>query len=279
MLLPKNLKLLTFSKWNNNAPYVPFGFLDFDEESDGAGSYYGLYWFYGREDMEPVVCWYEHEIWSLEITHNCLDDFLVEFGYSESNSDNLDIYDSGSEFLKAKLKAQKGDLDNCILQMNVFVNHVPEDSEAWGILADVHRRKGDTENADKMALKSILSNWSFGFPTQKSIQQFKKINQNGSLSNDSLVKRLNDFELTASYNELSMSYDVVKQAIDEYYEKKEYINALILEHNYALMISNETSSFQFKNDFNVDIWKEQFQLKCEKYLNRSTLSFEDIFKR
>ena len=275
MYFPKNTELLSFSKWKNYAAHIPFGFLDFDEESDGAGNYYGLYWFYGKENSEPVVCWFEHEQSLIAVTHNCLDDFLLEFGYIESTgSVMVDYY---SDFIRAKLKAQKGDLDNSVLQMNEYLNYVPENSEAWGILADVYRRKGNIEKADEMALKSILANWSFGYPTTKSIQQFKKIDKFGALKNDPLVKRIDEFELIVTYNQLTMNYDVVKQAIEEYYEDGDYINALILEHNYASMIGNETSTFQDKNGFDLDVWREQYRLKCEKYLNRSFTTFNETY--
>lgn len=275
MLFPKNVELLSFSEWKNYAPHSPFGFLDFDEESDGAGNYYGLYWFYGKENSEPVVCWFEHEQSLIDVTHNCLNDFLFEFGYINSKDSLTVDFDSGSEFLRAKLKAQKGDLDNSILQMNEYLNHVPENSEAWGILADVYRRKGNIEKADEMALKSILANWAFGYPTTKSIQQFKKIDKFGALKNDPLVKRINEFELIITYNQLTMNYDIVKQAIEEYYENGDYVNALILEHNYALIIGNQTSTFQDKKGFVLHTWQEEYQEKCEKFLNRSFTNFND----
>ena len=122
-------------------------------------------------------------------------------------------------------------------------------------------------------LKSILSNWSFGIPTQKSIQLLKKINQNGILKNDPIIKRLDVLQLTFEYNKTEISYEILKDAYLEYFTVGDFITALILEHNYALMMYFETQSVQDLHNFNLKQWRIDYAFKCKKYLNRTFENF------
>ncbi len=265
MFKPQKIKSVTLNKWENYAPHIPFGFWEFEEQADGTGNYYGLYWSFGKENLEPIICWFEHEQSCINISHKNLKEFLLEFNQSEEEHELVDF---SFAFKRMKLKAQKGEFEFAISQLNKYLSYVPEHSEAWEILSDVYLRIGNKVESDNCALKSILSNWSFGLPRQKSIQLFKKIDRNGILSNDPLVKRLDEILLTFEYNKTEISYNTLKEAYLEYFDNENYIESLILEHNYALMMYFETQAFQDKHNFKVEKWRIEYEQKCKKYLNR-----------
>ena len=62
--------------------YPPLRFIQVRDAELGNGDYYGLYWPYGRENQEPIVCDTLHDEWGLEV---CFSSVLIFIKWLELN--------------------------------------------------------------------------------------------------------------------------------------------------------------------------------------------------
>ncbi|MGG6230753.1 hypothetical protein [Tenacibaculum sp. SDUM215027] len=86
---PKNIDKINLIEDNETGPFPPNGFYKFKEANFGNGDYFGLYWAFGKEHQEPIVCEILHDEGILMPRFSCLNKFLEWY--------QLNDYDWGEE--------------------------------------------------------------------------------------------------------------------------------------------------------------------------------------
>ncbi|EHV55554.1 tetratricopeptide repeat-containing protein, partial [Escherichia coli] len=61
--------------------------------------------------------------------------------------------------------------------------------------------------------------------------------------------------------------------VDTYFAQRKPLQALTLLHNYAWIMSSETTAFQERYDFNIDEWRAKFRQLCLEYFGDSRTQF------
>lgn len=66
---PQNIDALSLADDDvgANGIYPPLGFKSVWDAEPGNGDRYGLYWPYGKEDQDPIICDMIHDEWRLEV--------------------------------------------------------------------------------------------------------------------------------------------------------------------------------------------------------------------
>lgn len=270
MKIPNSVKQIHLAKPAPLGPYPPLGFFPFIEGALGNGDYFGLYYPLGHETSEPIVCEMAHDSGLLILRFRNLEKFLEWADGKEEGGDfeNIPEDDSFASNLyeKAKKFIQEKDLEKGIDLLKQAILSVPEVSEFWIALAGQLRRTNQKELADLAALESIRSAWHFGIPSQSAISQFARIDQNGPLSNDPLVRRNKELNLKFGGTKENAQYDILKEAIFEYHNQAKHIEGLKMSQNRAFMLESETHAFQERYQYDREAWQSEFKAECHKYI-------------
>lgn len=251
-----------------NSPYPPLGFVAFYEAELGNGDCYGLYWPFGKENEEPIICEIYHDGWSINYRFSCLDKFLdwystyddEDFSYDDEPEDStncIQVYMRGKEFLKS------GDIDNAISYFRRATELFGEISEIWQSLAGQLKRTKDIDGFEKTVLRAIVSNWSFGIPSENTIRSFKAIRKEGPLKDDPLVKRSEQLCFSFGGTKENDEYNLISDCIDEYLSQNNHYFAIMLKLNYGYIMYSETTAFQERYNFSKDTWLSELKNMCK----------------
>ncbi|WP_426667725.1 hypothetical protein ACPPVU_17010 [Mucilaginibacter sp. McL0603] len=264
MKLPDNIDKITIEKPNDFSVFPPIGFIEIREGNDGAGDNYGLYWAVGKEGEEPIVCHKLHEESLLVPEFPNLDSFL-EWYYIEQEQPIPFINLSDKRFFlnlynKSRVLTKNGKTEDAIQALEESIELFAEYTDSWTLLAYNYYTQNEIEKAEYASLNSIISNYAFGLPSKKAIDQFNRIDSSGKYKNHPLVKRKDGLLSGSSYfAPFTLDYDRILEVIEEFKELRDHKSALILEQNYAYLMKSEKSEIKKKYNFNGNIWSNNFR--------------------
>jgi hypothetical protein len=170
MLLPGRIAELSGlsaqSHENTDHPYPPIGFCPVADHELGNGDTFGLYWPFGREAREPVVCEIWHDEGALVPMFSSLAALLDAACHSGEHPDmpglSVDHASPVALFRAARTANGAGQAQDARLLLQQAVEIVPEYTDAQALLAAVHRRLGQNEEAMRAAVQAIISPPCFG---------------------------------------------------------------------------------------------------------------------
>ncbi len=280
MKLPKEIYQVTLKEdryWTGIFP--PLGYIEFEEGNDGGGDYYGLYWQWGKEQQEPIVCQLRHEEALLVPAYPDLNAFLAsdqQLGkqfFDEKGLDNKTFF--LMPFQKAKVLARNGQVSQAIERLQISVELFAEYSDSWTLLSEQLRKQGNILQAQQAALQAIKSNWAFGLPSQKAIAQFEVIDENGPLSGDPLVKRKAGLLTGGTYNNpFKVDVEQLLACIEAYKDVNDVLSAMLLEQNYGYWMYLQDEQTKIKFGFETEKWRQAFVKRCFAVLPNRRISIE-----
>ncbi len=272
MKKPEKIKKITVNSEIEKGAYPPNGFLMFDEACLGNGDYFGLYWEFGKENEYPIICEMEHDKGIITPRFSNLNKFLewyelndYDWGENEISDTNfiLEYVNKGNEYVK------NNNPKNAIEQYKLGINYFGELSGVWLKLAVQQKRLGRENEFQSSIINAFLSNWAFGLPSENTIRLIKNLKPTSKFENHPLIKQKNNLVFKFGGAKENPIYGVLRKIMNELFENGNYKKALLLEQNYALMMSSETTSFQERYGFNYAKWKDDFKNKTEYYLKRN----------
>lgn len=251
--------------------YPPLGFLPVFDAELGNGDYYGLYWPYGREDREPIVCDMVHDEWSLQIAFSSVPIFVnwLELNDHERGEAEVDDPQHAPTRFAALRPLLRDQPNEAISDLRSICDDFPECSEYWYTLATQLRRVGDHASSHAAAVRAYASNWAFGAPPQGTLRmlQTSKVE-----TKDPLTMRSRElFEKFGGTKENS-NYPILKECIEEYLASDMPLLGLLLNQNYGYTMSMETVSFRERYQFEPKQWITEHSELCAKYLGDSRTS-------
>ena len=171
--------------------YPPLGFQPVWDAELGNGDYFGLYWPYGREDREPVVCDMVHDEWGLELAFSGVAVFAEWLKLNDGCRGDVPVEDPG--FVPRRFQEVRAILRNqpeeAVSQLRGICEDFPESAEYWYALAAQLRRIGDQSGSHFAAVRAFASNWAFGMPPEGTLRLLQ--NAHGRIE-DPLARRLHD---------------------------------------------------------------------------------------
>jgi hypothetical protein len=266
MKLPYSIDKVTILPVTEALVFPPVGFVEFEEGNDGGGDCYGLYWQIGREDQEPIIFLKNHEEFLLLPEFPNLDSFLgwynieqghaVDFKPSSAMSFFPDLYN------KARVLTKNNKTEDAIRSLQESIEQFSEFTDSWTLLAENFYKINELDEAEYASLNSIISNYAFGYPSKKAIDQFNRINPSGKYKDHPLVKRKEGLLSGGNYiNPFQINYESISESIAEFEDRSDYRSALILEHNYAHLMNFEKMEVREKYNFNSFTWANNFKNK------------------
>jgi len=273
MKKPKGIERVSLCDWGGEGifAYPSLGFISFYEAELGNGDYYGLYWPYGKENEEPIVCDMYHDEWSLKPVFSSLTKFLEWYELNDEECGDEEIDDP--DFVEVRYSSLKPKFQSepevAIEGLIEICEKFPENSEYWFSLASQLRRQGREEESVNAAVSSMLSNWVFTRPTEGTFRMLNTAKKKGILSDDPLIKRVDSFTLDFGGKKENDVYEVFTECIQEYLERGEKTRGLIMNQNYGYQMMMETSSFQERYGFDLKEWASKHSQLCLEHLGDS----------
>lgn len=248
--------------------YPPLGFRPVWDAELGNGDYFGLYWPYGCEEKEPIVCDMLHDEWGLQVAFSSVAIFIEWLELNDGYRGDVVANDPG--FVGRRYQEAKSLLGNqpeqAISKLQQLCEDFPESAEYWFTLAGQLRRTGDTCGCHAAAVRAYTSNWAFGMPPDGILRLLK--NAKGHID-DPLVARSEELSTIYGGTKENSNYIVLKDCIDEYLSSATPVFGLRLNQNYGYMMSMETTSFQERNAFDPQEWLDEHIRLCEEYVGDS----------
>lgn len=270
MKLPAGVEKITLINRDASWIFPPIGFWEIEEANDGAGDNYGLYWELGKENDAPIICHKRHEEWSLVPEFPDLKAFLA--WYEETNGQEgpwVNLNDTAfflSLFNKARVLTKMEKTEEAIQRLEHSVAMFGEYSDSWTLLAANYYAINELDKAEHASLNAILTNYVFGVPSKKGIEQFNRINSNGKLKGNPLVKRKEGLLSGGDYTDpFSINYAKLSEAIAEFRSLSDFRSATLLEQNYGYMMNFEPHEIQAQYNFNKKEWLDTFKVQLLKY--------------
>lgn len=270
MKLPEEINKVSINSEIEIGVYPPNGFLQFDEASLGNGDHFGLYWAFGKESKEPIICEMIHDEGIILPRFSNLNKFLEwyelnDFDWGEKEIEDekfvLSFLYKGNEYLK------QNNPNKAIEFYKQSTDSFGELSENWFKLASQYKRTGNELEFQNSIINSVISNWAIEFPSQNALRMIKALKPVDELKNHPLIRNREKLEFAFGGKKENHDYLIINEIITELNEIGDVSRALLMEQNYALMMYWETSSFQERYNFNLDEWRKQFEQKTQGRLN------------
>lgn len=277
MKRPDGLESLTpVAGYFDGTAYPPLGFVPLLEGELGNGDYYGLYWPYGKEARDPIVCDMVHDEWSLEPSFSSAALFKKWLELNDGARGDREIEDPDSvaaRFMKTRMILHNQP-EEAISRLRSICSDFPEHPDYWFTLAGQLRRTGDHVGCAEAAIRSFASNWVFGMPPNGTIRFLQNAREIPSLADDPLVKRSNEIEMNFGGTKENNVYEILRDCIASYLNSENPIRGILLNQNYGYMMMMETRAFQERHRFDVAEWSTQQSELCATHLgdNRRTIS-------
>lgn len=246
----------------------PLGFRPVWDAELGNGDYFGLYWPYGHEDREPIVCDMLHDEWGMEVAFSSVESFVEWLQLNGRQRGEVEVEDSalvGRRFreLKPLLHDQP---EEAVSKLRTICDDFPESAEFWFTLASQLRRIGNHAGCHAAAVRAFTSNWAFGMPPDGTLRMLQNAKNQ---TDDPLVKRSGHLTRQYGGTKENSNYQLLKECIAEYLSSTTPVLGLLLNQNYGYMMSMETTSFQERNQFDPIEWLETHSQLCAKYTGDS----------
>lgn len=257
--LPVGVEHLRINKAEGLSGYLPLGFVTFEAHQLGNGDYFGFYWPVGRENSEPLIAETQHDGGRLEPGFSGLQAFLrktegidshewIELPTVEEDPDSP----RNCFAMARELIAQKA-FEPAVAQLEKAVAALPEYTEALAALAGQYLRMGRTEEACRLAVQMIISPPSFGFggPVDNIARWFSRLDTGPvDLAEDPIWRgRAKLASIPTGGAKVSEAYPVLREAMDVYAERGEFVKALTLMQTYSDFMNSETRSFQERQGY------------------------------
>jgi len=258
MLLPERISEISglSAQFHENLdPYPPIGFCPFADHELGNGDTFGLYWPFGREARQPIVCEIWHDEGALVPMFSTLTAFLDAARGSGERPAIPDLsVDPASPvalFHAARAANGAGQAQDARLLLQQAVEIVPEYTDAQALLATVCRRLGQNEEAMRAAVQAIISPPCLGTrPVQllRWLQSLAKAPED--LERDPIWRARQRLRLVFGGAQCNDDYAAMEAATESYLERRRPLRAVTLMQTYAELMSCETKSFQARYGFN-----------------------------
>lgn len=278
MKRPDGIDALTLAEDGLGAggAYPPLGFKPVWEADLGNGDYYGLYWPYGREDQDPIVCDMLHDQWGLEVSFSSVPVFVRWLAANDGFRGDNDVDDP--HLVTTRFQAVRAKLQNspeeAIATLRGICSDFPERAEYWFTLAGQLRRTGDMEAATQAAIRAFASNWVFGMPPNGTVRFLQSAQSLSSVADDPLVARSSEIAMSFGETKENPVFEVFRDCIAQYLASSDPLPGILLNQNYGYMMMMETKSFQERNGFTAKDWLEQHSALCATHVgdDRKTIS-------
>ncbi|MEM6782805.1 MAG: hypothetical protein AAF624_03615 [Bacteroidota bacterium] len=270
MKRPDGIEALRLVEWEGgvSGAYPSLGFKAVADAELGNGDAYGLYWPYGREDADPVVCDLLHDEWRLELAFSSVSVFRRYLDRNGGERGDLEVEDralASARFLAVKRLLRDQPLE-AAAQLAALCDHFPEAAAYWYALAGQRRRLGDAEGCTRAAIRAFASNWAFGMPRQGTLRLLRNAAQRGLSPEDPLVRYSAELALDFGGRKRNDVYDVLQTCIEGYLDTDDVLLGLLLNQNYGYRMAMETRSFQERYGFERVRWLEQHSKRCSIHL-------------
>ena len=276
MRCSKSIDAITIVEDGFEGAYPPLGFKQIWEAELGNGDSYGLYWPFGRESDEPIVCDMLHDEWGLEVAFSSVSVFVKWLEMNDGVRGDNEVDDPNlvsSRFQSAK-KFLQGHPEKAITVLQGICSDFPEHSEYWFTLASQLRRIGDKEGSAQAVVSAFASNWVFAMPTNGTLRLLQAAKNIPSLADDPLVARSSEINMSFGGAKENSVYEVFKDCITQYLASSNPLRGILLNQNYGYMMMMETKSFQERNEFQIEEWGAEQSELCLKHLgdNRKSIN-------
>jgi hypothetical protein len=248
--------------------YPPLGFQPVLDAELGNGDYFGLYWPYGRENREPIVCDMLHDEWGIEYAFSSVSVFLKWLEINDHRRGDVEVADSASAprlFQQAKVLIGNQP-DEAVSLLQQTCEAFPESAQYWYTLATQLRRIGDAAGSYRAAVRSFAANWTFGMPPNGTLRLLQ--DAQGHL-NDPLVERSGDLDMNYGGTKENPNYRILQECINAYLASPTPLIGLLLNQNYAYMMYMETTAFQERHKFDSKEWIQRQTELCSRILGDS----------
>jgi hypothetical protein len=276
MKRPDGIESLTLAEETVGAggAYPPLGFKPVWEADLGNGDYYGLYWPYGREKREPVVCDMFHDGWGLHVAFSTVPLFLQYLELNDGLRGDIEVDDPNlpsARFLSVRTILHDRP-EEAISRLTSICADFPECADYWFALAGQLRRLEDKEGSARAAIRAFASNWAFGMPPNGTLKLLQQAS--ATMPNDPLIARSAELSMAFGGTKENPVYDVLKDCIAGYLTSDDPLPGILLNQNYGYMMLMETTAFQERYGFKLDHWLQEHAQLCATYLgdDRRTIS-------
>jgi tetratricopeptide (TPR) repeat protein len=263
MHIPKRIAELSLqSVGHQRGPFPPTGFCEFAEHALGNGDAFGLYWPFGREAEEPIVCETWHDEGALKPLFSSLDSFLTAMSRLDPDEcPDEQVIDSTSPaalFHLAETANANGRLEEAHAILTRATRVLPEYTDAQALLATVNRRLGRMEEAVQAALQALISPPCFGsrpISLLRWLQTRSELPE--ELSRNPIWVARHRLHLVFGGTKHNDDYLVMREAIDAYVADRQHLRAVTLMQTYAELMFRETISFQERYGFDWQAFRQQ----------------------
>ena len=273
MKAPAKLEALSVGEANlgRGGTYPPLGFIPVWDAELGNGDYYGLYWPYGKENDEPIVCDMRHDEGTIAFAFSSVAVFLGWLEANDHERGDVEVEDRASVVLRfQQAKALMGrQPEAAVPLLREICAAFPESAEYWYTLATQLRRIGDSTACHQAAVRAFASNWAFGLPPNGTLKLLQ--NARGHLD-DPLVQRSGELGLTYGGTKENASYRILRECIAAYLSSATPVLGLLLDQNFGYLMSSETTAFQERQGFKADAWDEEHRRLCQQVLGDARTS-------
>lgn len=275
MKAPSQIDALSISDKEiiSDGTYPPLGFRPVWDAELGNGDYFGLYWPYGHEDREPIVCDMLHDEWGMKVSYSSVATFVEWLELNDWDRGNIEIDDKnfvGLRFQETK-PLLSNNPDEAVSKLRSICEDFPESTEYWYTLASQLRRLGDQPGCSAAAVRAFASNWAFGMPKEGTLQLLR--NAKGKYEHP-LVTRSEQLTLQFGGAKENTNYRLIKECVSEYLSSATPVIGLLLNQNYGYIMSMETKAFQDRSGFVAKEWLEEQCELCDRYLGDTRTQIE-----
>lgn len=251
--LPSRVDEVTLLRDDFTWATYPLNFIPFEEDNDGAGDYYGLYWALGQEQQEPIVCRHAHEEDALYPEYRNLADFLARYPASYALRDETFFL---SLFLRAKVLARKGEDDEAYSRLLLSTRLFADYSASWTLLAERYQRRQQWPEAAHAIRRALLANWQLGQPDARCLHLFTSLPLPAELTTDPLFSRRESlFTAAATWQEgFSIDYQQLWSIVQAYAAAGDARAAVCLARNYGYALAHAPVETQQQLHFNPHQW-------------------------
>jgi hypothetical protein len=272
---PAKLEALSVgeAELGRGSTYPPLGFVPVWDAELGNGDYYGLYWPYGKENDEPIVCDMLHDEWGMAFAFSSVPVFLDWLEANDHQRGEVEVEDQASvvrrfQAAKALIGRQP---EAAVPLLREVCATFPESAEYWYTLASQLRRIGEHQAGHAAAVRAFASNWAFGLPPNGTVKLLQ--NARGQLD-DPLVQRSGELNLAYGGSKENANYRILRECIAAYLSSATPVLGLLLNQNLGYMMVGETTAFQERHGFEAGAWAEEHRQLCHQYLGdaRTTMT-------
>lgn len=222
---------------------LPFGCAAFMKYDDKLGRSCELYWAFGREEEDPIVCHYHHEEHIFEPIEKDIATYWANG--KEARIALNDVTFFMNPYLKAKILNKKGLFEEAINRLEISINLFGDYPDSWLLYAQVLHKVNKLDLSYKALIQSIKANWAFGFDFSKVIVHLQNITN--IIDNEPIIKHKNNlFYFNTNTKKYILNEEIWCQCIKQYEQQGDLVSAFKLEQNLLYSTQNTSEKFESK---------------------------------